>query len=133
MNRISIILVISMMSFEVVAEPNFPKGERVFSEFFSIFQKDLKNELLCQADIKLFELFSLSLSTSYDTENSTYISSSCTPSKFDVSDNRTIDIWDCTIQINEDNPGGEFISSSTYVFGLSKNTHKYVDGSLRCR
>ena len=108
-----------------------PDGEKVFSLFLANFDKNLENEPLCKAELKLYEQLALSLSVSYDSENTTSVNSYCAPSKHPI-DNQLVDIWDCTIQFNEANQNGEFISSSTYVFGISAEADQFIHGTLRC-
>ena len=133
MRYLLIALILSCYSIGVDAQNAPPNGEEVFGIFLSKMNMNLANESLCKADMKLYEQLALSLSVSYESKNITKVTSSCEPSKFDVTNNKVIDIWDCTIQINENSPEGEFVSSSTYVFGLSRGKHEFVDGSLRCR
>ena len=110
-----------------------PTGEEVFRVLFNHAKVDLAKEPLCKADINLGEQLSLDLSVSFESHNQTMIKSFCTPSKFDVSSGKVIDVWDCTVQVNENDKNGEFISSSTTVFSLTKDKHGFVKGSLRCR
>ena len=126
-----IILLLSSCTNSVVGNSIPPSGEEVFVAFLSNLNQDLKDESLCRANILLYEQLALSLSVSHESKNTTVISSTCTPSKHEMN-TKVIDIWDCTIQINENNPDGEFISSSTYVFGLSKDKKEYIGNSLRC-
>lgn len=109
-----------------------PSGEEVF---YALLENDdilLDSEPLCKADIKLYEQLALALSVSYGSKNTTIIKSSCLPSKFDDNTGKVENVWDCTIQINENNIAGEFVSSSTFMLSLTSETKKFVKGSLRC-
>jgi len=110
-----------------------PTGEEVFSALFNYGKVELTKEPLCKADISLSEQLALNLSVSYESKNKTTIKSFCSPSKFDIPSGKVIDVWDCTVQVNETGNNGEFISSSTTVFSLTKDKHDFVKGSLRCR
>lgn len=108
-------------------------GEKVFEALLSKGDLYLKDVPLCSADMKLYEQIALSLSTSYNTKNITVIDASCSPSRYETENSSVIDIWDCTVQINENSPSNEYISSSTYVFGLTRSDHTLIEASLRCR
>ncbi len=110
-----------------------PSGEEVFKAILKHGEIDLQNEALCKADIKLYEQLALSLSVSFESENTTHIKSTCSPSKFELSSKNLIDAWDCSIQVNENSGSGDFISSSIFVFSLSTDDFEYLKGSLRCR
>lgn len=110
-----------------------PSGEQMFSALLKNSDIDLANEPLCNADIKLYEQISRALSVSYQSDNKTLLQSDCSPSKFDTPQGQVIEVWDCTLQINERSEKGEFISSSTIVFSLTQDTHEFINGSLRCR
>lgn len=133
MKYILVILILTGCSLSVNGKDTRPGGEDIFGILLSNLDVNLENEPLCKAKIKLAKQLALSLSVSYESPNVTKISSSCSPSKFETPANEVIDIWDCTIRINEDSPKGEFISSSTYVFGISQDKNEFVNGSLRCR
>lgn len=109
-----------------------PRGEDVFNALFKNGNIDLISEPLCKADIMLYEQLALAFSVSFESQNKTTIKSSCSPSKFDKTPDTTIDVWECTVQINEDNQNGEFISSSTIVFDLTLDNKEFIKGSLRC-
>ena len=110
-----------------------PRGEDVFNVLFKNGAIDLANEPLCKADIKLYEQLALSFSVSYESRNNTMIKSSCAPSNFEKTPGHVIDVWECTVQINESNKSGEFVSSSTIVFDLTLDKKEFLKGSLRCR
>lgn len=112
---------------------NPPRGEDVFNAILKNGNINLATERLCKADIKLYEQLSLAFSVSYESDNKTIIKSYCSPSKFDKSNGNVIDVWDCTVQINENNAKAEFISSSFIVFSLSLDKKEFIKGSLRCR
>jgi hypothetical protein len=132
MRSILSVVVIAGCSFSACAAEPQPTGEDVFAALLANGDIELASEPLCQADIKLYQQLALSLSVSYESHNSTKIKSSCVPSKFEQGSTVT-DIWDCTVQLVETDPKGEFISTSTYMFGLTRGKqHKLVKGSLRC-
>ena len=116
-----------------------PTGEEVLSALLKNGAIRLKDEPLCQMttasiglnDITLADHLSVVLSTSYETNNITTISSKCEKSKHD-NKGATIDIWDCSLQINEKDTSGEYISGSTIAFGITLKEKKLVAGSLRC-
>lgn len=110
-----------------------PRGEEVFNALLKNSDINLANEPLCKADMKFNEHLSLALSVSYESGNKTMLKSSCAPSKHDSPSGKVINVWDCTIQINENNQNDEFVSSSTIVFSLSPDTKEFIKGSLRCR
>ncbi|MCI0507808.1 MAG: hypothetical protein L0Z73_17095 [Gammaproteobacteria bacterium] len=110
-----------------------PRGEEVFSALLKNGSINLVNEPLCKADINLYEQLALAFSVSYESGNTTVIKSHCSPSKHEFSADNIVDVWDCTVQINENNQKGEFISSSTIVFSLTLDKKEFINGSLRCR
>lgn len=110
-----------------------PSGVEVFIAILKHGEIDLQNEPLCKADIKLHEQLALSLSVSFESENTTLIKSTCSPSKFELSSENLIDVWDCSIQVNENSESGDYISSSIFVFSLTTDDFEYLKGSLRCR
>ena len=121
------------------AEIAAPTGEQAVSALLKSSDIKLKDEPLCQMttasiglnDMTLADHLSVVLSTSYETTNITSISSKCEKSKHD-NNGSTIDIWDCSLQINEKDTSGEYISGSTIAFGITLNEKKLVKGSLRC-
>jgi len=112
---------------------NPPRGEQVFNALLKNGNVNLATEPLCRADINLYEQIALALSVSYDNDNKTVVESYCSPSKHEMSTGNVVDVWDCTVRINENNRKGEFISSSTIVFSLTQNNKEFINGSLRCR
>lgn len=116
------------------AEPSGqPRGEQVFHALLKNGNVDLATEPLCKADIKLYERIALALSVSYENYNRTIIKSRCAPSKHEMSAGKVVDVWDCTVQVNESNKKGRFVSSSTLVFSLTLEDKEFIKGSLRCR
>lgn len=121
------------------ADNSAPTGVEVLSALLKSGDFGLKDEPLCQMttaslglnEITLADHLSVILSTSYETNNITTISSKCEASKHD-DNGSTIDIWDCSLQVNETDASGEYISGSTIAFGITKNDKKLVRGSLRC-
>lgn len=133
MKYIFLVLMLCGCSSPVVGKGSMPSGEEVFNALFKNLDKNLRDEPLCRAEMTLREQLALSLSVAHESQNTTTIESHCSPSKHEVKPDQTIDIWDCTVQLNENDTDGNFISSSTYVFGLTKNHKEFVEGSLRCR
>jgi hypothetical protein len=109
-----------------------PRGEEVFYALLKNDDIHLLSEPLCNDDIKLYEQLALAFSVSFNSKNTTTLKSSCLPSKFEDSTGKVEDVWDCTIQINENNNSGDFISSSTFVLSLTSENKELVNGSLRC-
>ena len=117
-----------------------PTGEEVFDLLLSSAQLSLKDEPGCdssspsrgKAHITLGELLSTNFSASYDKDNVTKIRSYCEPSKFDVSDKKTIDVWDCSVDVMENNKEGEFVSSTEIRFSIDMNKSRIIQGSIRC-
>lgn len=117
-----------------------PNGTQVLASLFEASGRNLEFEPLCNMEsvsnpkvpYTLKDQLSVVLSPSYDSKNKTTIQTSCNPSKHDADNNQVIDIWDCTLIINETSSEGRFISSSTVAFGLTKVDFKFVPQSLRC-
>ena len=117
-----------------------PTGEELFDLLISNANLSLKDEPGCDAaspsrnrsHITLGELLSTNLSASYDEGNVTQIRSYCEPSKFDVSDKKTIDVWDCSVDILENDKKGEFVSSTEIRFSTDLSKSKIISGSFRC-
>lgn len=112
---------------------NPPSGEQVFNALLKNGNIDLATEPLCKADINLYEQIALALSVSHESDNKTSIESRCSPAKHEMSTGNVVNVWDCTVQINENDKTGEYISSSTMVFGLTLKNKEFIKGSLRCR
>jgi hypothetical protein len=117
-----------------------PTGEELFDLLLSNTTFSLKGEPGCDAaspsrnksHITLGELLSTNLSISYDEGNVTQIKSYCELSKFDVSDKNTIDVWDCNVDILQNDMKGEFVSSTGIRFSINLSKSKIVPGSFRC-
>jgi len=133
MRYILLLLLLTGCSVHAATSTPPPTGEQVFKALLKNGNIELATEPLCKANINLLSQLSLALSVSYENENITTIKSSCAPSKFEKSDKMVINMWDCTVQINENNKQGEFISSSTFVFSMTKGKKEFIKGSLRCR
>ena len=133
MKYLSLFLLLAGCSAHAANIQSKPRGDEIFHVLLKNGDIKLINEPLCKADINLTEQLSLALSVSYESENKTIIKSFCNPSKFDYPSGKVIDVWDCTVQINENNKNNEFISSSTFVFSLTKDKNEFIKGSLRCR
>ena len=111
---------------------NPPRGEQVFNALLKNGNINLVSEPLCKADINLYTQLSLAFSVSYESDNTTIIKSHCSPSKHAITADNIIDVWDCTVQVNENNKKGDFISSSTIIFSLTLDKKEFIKGSLRC-
>ena len=110
-----------------------PAGADVFNAVLSNSSLRLKGEYFCNdEDISLSDHFSRALSSSYETDVNVTIKSSCNLSKFDITDSKVIDIWDCNINIIEENSDIEYFANTSYTFGLSIKEFDFVKGSLRC-
>ncbi|HEY5604371.1 MAG TPA: hypothetical protein VIM41_14820 [Gammaproteobacteria bacterium] len=133
MRYLIVILFLTGCTAHAANQSSPPRGEEVFNAILKNGNINLATEPLCNADIKLYEQLSLAFSVSYESDNKTVIKSYCAPSKFDNPSGKVIDVWDCTVQINENNSNGEFISSSTIVFSLTLDKKEFINGSLRCR
>ncbi len=117
-----------------------PDGVQVLTSLLDASNSILDAEPLCnmqsvstsKVPYTLKDHLSVVLSSSYESENKTNIQTTCNTSKHDTDKNQVIDIWDCTLIVNEISSTGEFISSSTIAFGLTKTDFKFVSKSLRC-
>lgn len=113
-----------------------PTGEQVFNALLFNADKDLNQELLCQADASLGSLLTQTLSPSFASENKMQVSSECSKSKIELSSpegsTKVVDVWDCQLQMLELDSKDEFVSSSMLAFALDENEFYLIDGSLRC-
>jgi hypothetical protein len=117
-----------------------PSGERVLASLFDGASVVLSTEPLCnmvsvslnKKDIQLKDHLASVLATSYESENVTTVTTSCSDSKYQSRNDEVIDIWDCMLVVNETSSSGEFISSSTIAFGLNKQDLVLLPNSLRC-
>lgn len=117
-----------------------PSGEQVLSSLFEAFDRNLSEEPLCsmgsisdpKSPYRLKNHLSVIFSTSYESKNSTSIETTCSASKHEKPNGKTIDIWDCKLTVNEATKTGEFISASTIAFGLKKTNLRFMPQSLRC-
>lgn len=133
MKRLLILtVIISSCSSYASKNVSSPTGEEVFNVLFKSSNFDLKEEPLCSADYTIAEYMSLILSTSYNNKNTSKITSSCSLSKFDSSDNTVLGVWDCNVQVNETNQEFGFISSASIKFSMSLNKTRLLKGSIRC-
>ena len=131
-------LVGSVMAFSGMG--NKPTGEELFNLILSNVNTSLRNEPGCDAaspsrnksHMTLGDLLSTNLSVSYDEGNVTQIKSYCEPSKFDVSDKKTIDVWDCSVDIMENDAKGEFVTSTEIRLSIDLSKSRIILGSLRC-
>ncbi len=136
-----IILLFCFVGCAVNAEMfNKPTGEVVLQSLLNTGDIVLSNEPLCdmssasmnKQDLMLSDHLATILSTSFESKNQTILTSSCSESKHDLTDSKVIDVWDCRLGINENNPAGEFITSSTVLFSLSIDDYSLIHNSLRC-
>jgi hypothetical protein len=81
--------------------------------------------------VTLGEVLSTNLSASYDSNNVTTIKSYCNPSKFEDG-NKVLDVWDCSIEVLENDKNGDFISSSIITFSSNLEITQILPGSIRC-
>lgn len=117
-----------------------PSGELFYDTILNMRDIKLSNEPLCDltsvfqktSDLTFGNHLSTILSTSYKTNSTNTISSSCTMSKFEKKDKVFITIWDCKLEIKETSSNGDFISSSMIAFGINAENMKYQPGTLRC-
>lgn len=119
---------------------NKPTGEVVLQALLNAGDIELSNEPLCnmssasmdKPNLVLSDHLATILSTSFESKNQTILTSSCSESKHDLTESKVIDVWDCRLGINENNPAGEFITSSTVLFSLSIDDYSLIHNSLRC-
>jgi len=115
---------------------NPPAGTDVFKALLSNADLNLKDEPLCDLDpegTNLSDQLADSLSLNYgNSKQNLDITSSCTISKFELTDEKVIDIWDCGVNITLNNKEHEYIANSSYKFGLTLIEFEFVKGSLRC-
>ncbi|WP_152663135.1 hypothetical protein [Arsukibacterium ikkense] len=117
-----------------------PAAEQVWQLFLQNMALPLSAEPNCQQvsaanptqSLTLGQHFATNLSVSFATENSVSFSSSCTASKMELSDGKLQPVWDCKIEILEQDAQAEFISSSMTAFYLNANGTALLPGSLRC-
>ncbi len=117
-----------------------PAAEQVWQLFIQNMALPLSAEPNCQqvsaADpaqsLTLGQHFATNLSVSYTTEHTVSFSSSCAASKMELDDDQLQAIWDCKIEILEQDKQGEFISSSMTAFYLNMDGTALLPGSLRC-
>jgi len=117
-----------------------PSGEIVFQSLLSAGNIELSNEPLCnmssismnKQNLLLSDHLATILSSSFESENKTTLTTSCSKSKHDLTDSKVIDVWDCMLVINENNLEKAFITSSTVAFSLDKDNYAFIDNSLRC-
>jgi hypothetical protein len=117
-----------------------PSGEIVFQSLLSAGNIELSSEPLCnmssismnKQNLLLSDHLATILSTSFESENKTTLTTSCSKSKHDLTDSKVIDVWDCMLVINENNLEKAFITSSTVAFSLDKDNYAFIDNSLRC-
>lgn len=119
---------------------NKPTGEIALQSLLNAGDIVLSNEPLCnmssasmdKPNLVLSDHLATILSTSFESKTQTILTSSCSESKHDLTESKVIEVWDCRIGINENNPAGEFITSSTVLFSLSIVDYSLIHNSLRC-
>lgn len=117
-----------------------PSGELFYDVLLNMRDIKLSNEPLCDltsvfrntSDLTFGNYLSTILSTSYKTNSTNTIYSSCSISKFEKKNKMLITIWDCKLEIKETSSKGDFISSSIIAFGINTENMKYQSGTLRC-
>lgn len=117
-----------------------PTGEVVLQALLNAGDIELSNEPLCnmssaslnKPNLLLSDHLATILSTSFESENKTTLTTACSESKHDLTESKVIEVWDCRLGINENNPAGEFITSSTVLFSLSIDDYSLIHNSLRC-
>jgi len=115
-------------------------GELFYDVLLSMRDIKLSKEPLCNlssvtrntSELTFGNHLSTILSTTYSTNTSNKISSSCSISKFEKENKVIIDIWDCKLEIKEISNKGDFISSSMIAFGINAEKLEYQTGTLRC-
>lgn len=117
-----------------------PQAEQVFGVFMQNMALPLSNEPNCQQtsaanpaqSLTLGQHFATNLSVSYASDNNVSVKSSCTASKFEQENGQLQPVWDCKIELQEQDAQGEFISSSMTAFYLTADSKTLLPGSLRC-
>ncbi len=117
-----------------------PTGELVLASLFESADIKLSKEPMCnmvsasmnKSSLRLRDHLATALSSSFESKNKTTISTTCNESKHELKKGKLMDVWDCTLLINEMTPDEGFISSSTITFSLNKHNLKFVKKSLRC-
>lgn len=141
MKSVFVILLFSLIGCATNAEiTEKPSGEVVLQSLLSAGNIELSNEPLCnmssaslnKPNLLLSDHLATILSTSFESENKTTLTTSCSKSKHDLTESKVIDVWDCMLVVNENNLKSEFITSSTVAFSLSKDNYSLIHHSLRC-
>ena len=117
-----------------------PSGEEIFDILFANLHLPIDNEPLCNMKSTTREHESITLgqhlatifSVSYASDSIITIKSSCGRSKHESKNKEVIDIWDCDIEVLENNRDGEFISSAMIAFSTPLDKTELLPGSLRC-
>ncbi|WP_213998514.1 hypothetical protein [Arsukibacterium sp.] len=117
-----------------------PSAEQVWQLFLQNMTLPLSAEPNCQQvsatkpteRMTLGQHFATNLSVSFATEHNVSFSSSCEASKMELGDGQLQPVWDCKIEILEQDAQGEFISSSMTAFYLDMDATALLPGSLRC-
>jgi len=139
MKRIFLVLFL-LQGCAAIAGTKPPTGEQVLDELFKNTSLALSQEPDCKqfsatrntSEVTLGQHLATILSVSYQSNNIVSLSSSCSDSKYEASNAKLIDVWDCKFEMKESNPGGEFISSALVSFYLSKDTLSLIKGGIRC-
>lgn len=117
-----------------------PPAEQVFGVFMQNMALPLSSEPDCQQasaanptqSLTLGQHFATNLSVSYASDNNVSVKSSCAASKFEQENGQLQPVWDCKIELQEQDAQGEFISSSMTAFYLTADSKTLLPGSLRC-
>lgn len=122
------------------SSPTPPSGGAVFASLLTNMNYSLKNEALCQVTsasqpntpLTLGQHLATAFSLSYQSTNSLTISSQCNLSKYETENGQVKDMWDCSLNLVENNPKNEFISNSNIAFGLDLKTLSLIPNTIRC-
>lgn len=117
-----------------------PAAEQVFQILLQNIALPLDGEPNCQQtsaarpgqSLTLGQHFATNLSVSYATDHNVTLLSSCLESKMELGDGKLQPVWDCKIEILEQDSKGEFISSSMIAFYLTTDGTALLPGTLRC-
>lgn len=136
-----ILIIFTLYSILAMSSDNLkPSGEEVFKILLSNGNIDLESEPLCEITsttenkqtLTLADHLSTLLSLSYYEDTSTQLSSSCTQTKYQNNSGIIEDVWDCQVQVSENDKEGEFISTASIVFSITNEQHQFIHGSIRC-
>lgn len=117
-----------------------PMGEVVLQALLNAGDIELSNEPLCnmssasmnKPNLLLSDHLATILLTSFESENKTTLTRSCSNLKHYWTESKVVDVWDCMLVLNENNLEKAFITSSSVAFSLDKDNYVFIDNSLRC-